>query len=30
VTGTDQIGVAVKAKTGSETTIRVRLDGIGL
>ena len=30
VTGTDQIGVAVRAKTSSDTTVRVRLDGIGL
>lgn len=30
VTGTDQIGVAVAAKGGSDTTVRVRLDGIGL
>lgn len=30
VTGTDQIGVCTKAKTNADTTIRVRLDGIGL
>lgn len=29
-TGNDLIGSAVKAKTGSETTVRVRLDGVAI
>lgn len=29
-TGNDAIGVALVAKSGSETTVRVRLNGVGL